>query len=78
MAKILIVEDDVELAGTISKYLQAERHLAVTVHDGNEAFDRLRLETFDVLILDWNLPGMEGIDLLKRIRAAGNATLVLM
>lgn len=78
MAKILIVEDDLELASTISKYLQAERHLAVTVHDGNEAFERLRLETFDVLILDWNLPGMEGIDLLRRLRSAGNTTLVLM
>jgi DNA-binding response OmpR family regulator len=78
VAKILIVEDDVPLASTISKYLHSERHLTVTVYDGTEAFERLRVETFDVLILDWQLPGMTGIELLKKLRSAGNTMLVLM
>lgn len=78
MAKILIVEDDVALASTVFKYLQAERHLPITVHDGMEAFERLRLETFDVLILDWQLPGMTGIELLKKLRSGGNKSLILM
>lgn len=78
MAKILLVEDDRELASTVVRYLQSERHLVVAVHDGMEAHDRLRLETFDCLILDWQLPGMSGIDVLKQLRASGNNTFCLM
>src|SRR5580692_7550416 len=60
--RILIVEDDLSLAGFLSRELQAERFSVDLVHDGEEALSMLQNERrFDLLILDLNLPKLDGI-----------------
>jgi two-component system, OmpR family, response regulator len=78
MAKILIVEDEPDLAEPIRAFLMHEHHLVEVVQDGAEALERLRFYKFDVIILDWNLPGMEGVDVCKEFRASGGTTPILM
>lgn len=78
MAKILVVEDNVDLAMTITDGLSAERHTVECFNDGLDGHEALKGSQFDVVILDWDLPGMSGIDILKNFRAAGGNTPVIM
>ncbi|MBU6453051.1 MAG: response regulator transcription factor [Cyanobacteria bacterium REEB67] len=78
MAKILIVEDDLQLSEIIARWLTNEHHIAETVADGEDALSRLKLYAYELVILDWHLPGLQGIDVLSAFRAAGGKTPVLM
>lgn len=78
MAKILVVEDDVDFALTVEHALQTANHTVEMVHDGGSAMEYLRQSQYDIIILDWQLPDMEGIDILSKFRARGGATPVLM
>lgn len=78
MAKILVVEDDKHLAGDVVDWLEFEKHTVEHVADGKEADERLRFYQYDLIVLDWELPGVHGIDICKRFRAAGGTTPVLM
>ncbi len=78
MAKVLVVEDDVALAKMIADWLAIEHHKAELVHDGADASDRLKVYNYDLIVLDWELPGCKGVDILKEFRARGGLTPVLM
>ncbi len=78
MAKILIVEDDSRVSDLIQDCLLSEHHSAEVVKLGGEAVDRLRLYHYDLVILDWQLPDIEGIDVLRRYRGTGGELPVLM
>ncbi len=78
MAKILIVEDEPDLSDPVRAYLEHEHHLVEVVSDGQEAVERLRFYKYDVIVLDWILPGMSGIEVCKAFRAAGGTTPILM
>lgn len=78
MAKILLVEDDVDLCTTICDRLKAEQHVLEVVHDGKEGADRLRLYSYDFVILDWNLPGKIGPEICREYRGHGGSAPVLM
>jgi two-component system OmpR family response regulator len=78
LAKILIVEDDVQLAEIIGRWLTNEHHVVELVADGQDALSRLKLYAYELIILDWQLPGMEGIEILTEFRAAGGKTPILM
>ena len=78
MAKILIVEDDLDIAHGILDYLKFEGHIVEHIADGGEAEHRLQISQFDLVILDWNLPSLSGIEILTNLRAAGVQTPVLM
>lgn len=78
MAKILIVEDDLQLAALVARWLQKESHVVEHVDNGGEALQRLRFDSYDLIILDWNLPEVEGIDILRDFRSRGGRTPVLM
>jgi DNA-binding response OmpR family regulator len=78
MAKVLFVEDDSDLAGRVEKWLVHEQHTVELVFDGKEAADRMRLYKYDVVVLDWGLPSMSGLEICKEYRAAGGTTPVLM
>lgn len=67
MAKILLVEDDRDLAGMVIDWLKFEHHLVEAVHDGEDAISMLKSYQFDVIILDWQLPKMEGVDVLRKL-----------
>lgn len=78
MAKILIVEDEPDLSEPVRAYLTHEHHLVEVVGDGLEAMERLRFYKYDVIILDWVLPGMQGVDVCKNFRTNGGTTPILM
>ncbi|CAN5194663.1 response regulator transcription factor [soil metagenome] len=78
MAKILIIEDDVDLTNTLKTLLSYEQHNVEVLHDGQEASDHLRIYHYDLLIIDWGLPNKSGLDVCKEFRAAGGTTPVLM
>lgn len=78
MAKILIVEDDMDIAEMIEDCLEREHHQVEKVHTGSDGLDRLKCYVYDVVILDINLPNMTGLEVLKEFRGKGGSTPVLM
>jgi DNA-binding response OmpR family regulator len=68
-ARILIVEDETNIAESLSFILRRADFDVDTVADGAEALDRLRRERFGAIILDIMLPGMNGFDVLRAVRA---------
>ncbi len=77
MAKILIVEDDEQLADLIVQCLTRENHLVEHVNNGADALSQVKLYIFDLIILDWNLPEVTGLGILKEFRSRGGITPVL-
>jgi DNA-binding response OmpR family regulator len=78
VAKILLVEDDNDLANMVRTFLLFEKHTVERISNGTEASDQLRSFEYDVIILDWTLPGMTGIEILKDYRNRGGTTPILM
>jgi DNA-binding response OmpR family regulator len=78
MVKILLVEDDSDMAATINKWLTSEQHVVETVHNGREGFERLEVCQYDLIILDWQLPEMSGLDICKQFRARQGVTPIIM
>ena len=76
--RILIVEDDATLASGIARILEGEGHAVDVVSKGEQAIQGARQERFDVVILDVGLPGIDGFEVLRRMRAAGDRTPVLV
>lgn len=75
--KILLVEDNRILAKNISEYLKLKSFQTETAFDGIMGTERARGEHFDVIVLDINLPGKDGLALCRELREAGNNTPVL-
>ncbi len=67
-SRILIVDDDPDIRNVVSAMLEAVGLVAAPVGSAEEALSRVRAETFDLLVLDWNLPKMTGIDLCRLVR----------
>ena len=76
--KILIVEDDTKTARAIRTGLEAEGYAAVVAKTGDEGFARLSSEAFNLVLLDWMLPGRDGIEILRSIRLHGPKPPVLL
>lgn len=76
--RILVIEDDCETAAYIVKGLRESAHNVDTTPDGRDGLFRLAHESFDLIILDRMLPGMDGLSVVKAARAAGVTTPVLM
>ncbi len=78
MAKILLVEDDKDLAFMVRSMLLAERHNVDHVDNGHEAARHLKVYPYDLIVLDWELPELSGLEILRQFRAAGGTSAVLM
>lgn len=78
MAKILFAEDDVDLAHRIEAWLKHEHHAVEVVYDGAKAMENLEYFNYELVILDWGLPKITGLEICKRFRANGGTTPVLM
>jgi two-component system copper resistance phosphate regulon response regulator CusR len=75
--RILIVEDEDEIADFVVRGLREEGFTVERAADGDDGWHRLRTGTWDVVLLDWWLPGPDGLTLLRRFRQAGHLTPVL-
>lgn len=78
MSTILLVEDDENLRETVHDWLRFEKYRVETAADGLEAMEQLSVNNFDLIVLDWHLPHLDGIDVLKRYREGGGVTPVLL
>lgn len=76
--RVLIVEDEVRLAATLQDLLEMQGYSADVSHDGESGLDNALSAIYDVIILDVMLPKLNGFDVLRRLRAEGNTTPVLM
>jgi DNA-binding response OmpR family regulator len=77
VAKILLVEDDVELVGSLKDWLTLENHVLELATNGEDALQMLRLFAFDVVVLDWSLPGLSGYEICKQFRDEGGHTPII-
>ncbi|QDW73375.1 response regulator transcription factor [Lachnospiraceae bacterium KGMB03038] len=76
--RLLVVEDEIYLLDVLKKRLTKEHYSVDACEDGLEAWDFIKLTPYDGIILDIMLPGMDGIEILKRMRKEGNHTPVLL
>ncbi len=68
VSKILLVDDDVELTELLAELLSLEGFYIQVVHNGQEALNKLEIESYDIILLDIMMPVLNGIETLKRIR----------
>lgn len=66
--KILLLEDDITLNDTVSDYLQESDFEVISLYDGEEAYEKIYEQKFDLLLLDVNVPDINGFELLKELR----------
>jgi DNA-binding response OmpR family regulator len=66
--KALLVEDDIQLNTTVKKFLQLQNYSVVSVFDGEEAINLIDKESFNIYIIDINLPNISGLEIVKYIR----------
>jgi DNA-binding response OmpR family regulator len=76
--RILVVEDEAKLARLISRVLGEEGYAVETEANGRQALVRALADEFDLLIVDWMLPEVSGVQLIKRLRAAEVGTPAIM
>lgn len=75
--RILVIEDEATIADFIVRGLREEGFTVTHAADGEDAWHALRSGTWDVVLLDWWLPGLDGLTLLRRYRQAGHTAPVL-
>jgi len=75
--RILLVEDEAQIADFVTRGLSEEGYAVVTASDGPSAWHELQGETWDLVLLDWWLPGEDGLTLLRRFRRNDRTTPVL-
>src|SRR5262249_26599507 len=76
--RILVVEDDPGISDFLVRGLREEGFTVEHAADGIDGWHRLRTEPWDLVVLDWWLPGEEGLTIIKRFRELGNETPVLV
>lgn len=76
--RILIVEDDSKMAGLLQRGLVSQGHLVDVALDGIKGLEKAQAMSFDAIVLDVMLPGVNGLNVAKRLRASGNRTPILM
>jgi len=77
-SRVLIVEDEAAIRHGLIELLRSQGHDLDLAVDGHEAQIKLVTGRYDLILLDWMLPGVDGLTLLQRLRARGDATPVLM
>jgi DNA-binding response OmpR family regulator len=76
--RVLIIEDELRLARHIASALVEAGHNPTIVHDGETGIGEVQETPFDLVVLDVMLPGMDGFEVLQRIRALGISSRVIM
>ena len=76
--RLLLVEDEENLAHALKDVLTAAGHVTDVVYRGDDGWDLAQTVAYDLLILDWMLPGLSGIELCRKLRHSGKNTPVLM
>jgi two-component system response regulator MprA len=78
METILVADDDHKLLNMLRRTLTYEGFRIVTASEGQEALAQIEAERPDAIVLDWMMPGLDGVEVLARLRTAGDETPILM
>lgn len=78
MAKVLVIEDEPDFSELIGSWLKNENYTVETVDTGEDGLDRLKFYKYDIIILDWVLPGLSGVEVCRDYRGTGGTTPILM
>lgn len=78
MEQILLIDDDVQLCKLLAERLATERYEMETVHDGSRGLERALAMQHALVVLDLMLPGMSGLDVLRRLRAASPVPVLIL
>lgn len=76
--RILVVEDDAMIADFIGRGLKEAGHIVDVMANGLDAFQHCQTERYEAIVMDRMLPGLDGLEVVKRLRAQGNMTPVLI
>jgi two-component system response regulator MprA len=76
--KVLVVDDEPGVRSALQRALALERHDVELAEDGQQALDRLAAGAVDAIVLDVSMPRIDGLEVCRRLRAAGDRTPVLM
>ena len=76
--RILVIEDNESVCEMIEMFFQKEGLNGEFVHDGLEGYQRFRSGAWDLLIVDWMLPGMDGVSLCRKVRSDGSDIPIIM
>lgn len=76
--RILVVEDERDLCDTIAEGLEIDGYAVDTCYDGEEAYELITIETYDLVVLDLNLPGLDGLEILTKVRKHNKEVKVLI
>ncbi len=76
--KILIAEDDPQIALSLKKNLTGEGHFVVIASDGEAALEEIEKDSFDVLLLDWRMPKRSGIEVCRQLRNDGDQIPIIL
>jgi two-component system response regulator BaeR len=77
-AHILVVEDEQKLANNLALYFEAEGFRVTVLHEGNAVMETVSREQIDIVLLDWLLPGVDGLTLCRRLRESGDVPIIMM
>jgi len=75
---VLIVEDEKQIADSLRKSFNSEGHDCIVCYDGECALEMISSKSFDILLLDWRIPKVSGIEVCKRVREAENQTPIIL
>jgi DNA-binding response OmpR family regulator len=78
VAKVLLVEDDGSVADAVQEVLRFESYIVDTVDNGKDALYRLKYHSYDLMIIDWGLPDMTGIEVCAQYRQGGGTLPIIM
>jgi len=76
--RILVVDDEPNIVQLVSMYLARENYTVITAGDGQKAFDIVKTQEPDLVVLDVMLPSLDGLEVCRRLRAEGNAVPIIM
>lgn len=77
-SRVLVVEDDRKISELLLNYLSAEGYEATPVYDGRDAVQQIAQRAPDVIVLDWMLPGLDGIGVCKAVRAFSDVPILML
>lgn len=77
-AHVLVAEDDVRQAEVLRRYLEADGHATIVVHDGRSALEHARRQPPDLLVLDVMMPGMDGLNVCRILRQESDLAVLML
>lgn len=76
--RVLVVEDDRKISDLLQNYLRASSYVAEAAYDGRDALRQIERQVPDAVILDWMLPGLDGISVCKAVRAFSDVPILML